>query len=403
MAVRVPAMVNPPLLVWAREEAGYSLEAAAERAGQGITVVKLQAWENRQAQPTLNQAERLAIIYERPLAIFSLPAPPQLPPLATEYRRLPGVRPGAEPAALRLSIRRLVHRRRLALHLYAELGDDPPEFQLRAHLRESVEAVGQRLRAALGVSLDEQLAWPSEFVAFRQWRVAVERLGVLVCQMPGQGIGEVRGTSIVHFPLPVAGISSKELPLSKPFTLLHEVAHLALAAAAEERPALTEDRGEPDWLEVERFCEGVAGAALMSPDAMEANGDVVRQRRDRAWDVERMRRVAKRFRVTPTAAATRLLRMGVMSPVAYARWKTDWQTYREAHPDRPGFGIASPAEKAVSRNGPLFTSLVLSALSGERISSVDASHYLDLGFGHVETLRRGWIAKPAGLAAIAEV
>jgi hypothetical protein len=42
------------------------------------------------------------------------------------------------------------------------------------------------------------------------------------------------------------------------------------------------------------------------------------------------------------------------------------------------------------------------SISSERISSVDASHYLDLGFGHVETLRRGWIEKPAGLAAVAE-
>ncbi len=324
MAVRIPALVNPPLLVWARVEAGYSLAAAAERAGQGFTATKLQAWESGQAQPTLNQAERMAQIYERPLGIFSLPAPPQLPPLATEYRRLPGVRPGAEPPEFRLAIRRLVHRRRLALHLYAELGDAPPEFQVRAHLRETVEAVGQRLRAALGVSVAEQFGWPSEFAAFRQWRVAVERLGVLVCQIPGKGVGEVRGTSIVHFPLPVAGISSKELPLSKPFTLLHEVVHLALAAAAEERPALNEERGEPDWLEVERFCEGAAGAALMPPEAMQADADVAAQRRERNWDVERMRRVAKRFRVTPTAAAPRLLRMGGMSLAAYARWQTDW-------------------------------------------------------------------------------
>jgi len=96
------------------------------------------------------------------------------------------------------------------------------------------------------------------------------------------------------------------------------------------------------------------------------------------------------------------VRLGMMTPTAYARWKNEWQSFRAAHPERPGLGIASPAEKAVSRNGPLFTSLVLSALSSERISSVDASHYLDLGFGHVETLRRGWIEKPAGLAAVAE-
>ncbi len=394
-------MVNPPLLVWARGDAGFSLEAAAERAGKGFPAEKLRAWENGQAQPTLNQAERLAKIYERPLSIFSLPAPPQLPPLATEYRRLAGVRPGTEAPELRLAVRRLVHRRRLALHLYAELGDSPPDFSLRARMSENVEAVGKRLRDATAVSLSDQFGWQSEFFAYRVWRAAVEKLGVLVCQMAGKGIGDVRGTSIIHFPLPVAGISSKELPLSKPFTLLHEVAHLALAATDEERPASDERRDEPSWLKVERFCEGVAGAALMPPEAMENDVDVAAQHQARDWNVAGMRRVAKRFRVTPTAAATRLLQMEVMSPTAYGRWKSDWQAYRETHPDRQGFGIATPAEKAVSRNGPLFTSLVLGALSNERITSVDASHYLDLGFGHVEALRRGWSEQPGELAATA--
>jgi len=387
------------MLEWARVEAGYALEQVAKKIHQSLE--KLRAWETGTIQPTLPQAERLAKLYERPLSIFSLPSPPQIPPLATEYRRLPGVRPGSEPPELRLAVRRLVHRRRLALHLYSDLGDDPAEFALRAHLNENVEDVGERLRSALGVPLSEQLSWVSEFVAYRVWRVAVERLGVLVCQMPGKGLGDVGGTAIVHFPLPVVGVSSKELPLRKPFTLLHEVVHLALAAANEEKPALEESRDEPSWLEVERFCEGAAGAALMPRAPLRSDEDVVAQRRSGRWDMAGMRRIAKRFRVTPTAVATRLLRMQVMTPTAYARWKEDWQAYRDSHPDRPGFGIASPAEKAVSRNGPLFTSLVLSALSNERISSVDACHYLDLGYGHVETLRHGWIERPMGLAAVA--
>ena len=399
MPASIPAMVNGPMLEWARVEAGYALEQVAKKIHQSLE--KLRAWETGTIQPTLPQAERLAKLYERPLSIFSLPSPPQIPPLATEYRRLPGVRPGSEPPELRLAVRRLVHRRRLALHLYSDLGDDPAEFALRAHLNENVEDVGERLRSALGVPLSEQLSWVSEFVAYRVWRVAVERLGVLVCQMPGKGLGDVGGTAIVHFPLPVVGVSSKELPLRKPFTLLHEVVHLALAAANEEKPALEESRDEPSWLEVERFCEGAAGAALMPRAPLRSDEDVVAQRRSGRWDMAGMRRIAKRFRVTPTAVATRLLRMQVMTPTAYARWKEDWQAYRDSHPDRPGFGIASPAEKAVSRNGPLFTSLVLSALSNERISSVDACHYLDLGYGHVETLRHGWIERPMGLAAVA--
>jgi transcriptional regulator with XRE-family HTH domain len=394
MAVRIPAMVNPRLLVWAREQIGFTLDSAAERAG--FASQKLLAWESGDAQPTLRQAERLAKTYGCAFGLFSLPAPPQLPPLASECRRMPGVRPGAEMPELRLAVKQLVYRRRIALHLYAELGDEPPDFLLRASLREDTESAGKRLREALRVSPSEQLSWPNEFVAYRVWRAAVESLGVLVCQFPGKGLPDVRGTSILHFPLPLAGVSSKELPLSKPFTLLHEVVHLALAANNEEKPALEEKRDESRWLDVERFCEAVAGAALMPADSLLDDVDVAAQRKTKFWEVALIRRTARRYRVTPTAIATRLLRLNVMGPRAYADWKDAWETYCKSRPEKPSFGIATPSQKAVGRNGPLFTSLVLSALSNERITSSAASNFLDLGYAHVETLRRNWFESPAG-------
>ena len=388
-------MVNPLLLVWAREEAGFTREEAAQRIKRPSDAIR--RWEEGETQPTLRQAEALAKIYGLPFSIFSLPAPPQLPPLAAEYRRLPGVRAGAESPELRSAVRRLVQRRRIALHLYAELGDEPIDFPLRAHLREDPEAAGVSLRAALGIPVSSQLGWESEFVAYRAWREAVEGLAVLVCQFPGKGLGGIRGTSILRFPLPVIGISSKELALSKPFTLLHELVHVALAASQEESPALTEVGSETHWLEVERFCETAAGAALMPKNDFAQDPDVVQQLRIGNWSIEAMRRTARRFRVTPTAAATRALRLGLMGPRNYSAWKNAWDAYQAAHPPRPSFAIVTPAQKAVGRNGPLLTSLVLSALSNEQISSTDAANFLDVGFGHVETLRKGWLERPTAL------
>jgi transcriptional regulator with XRE-family HTH domain len=114
--------------VWAREEAGFTREEAAQRIKRPNDTIR--AWEEGETQPTLRQAEALAKIYDLPFSIFSLPAPPHLPPLAAEYRRLPGVRAGEESPELRAAVRRLVQRRRIALHLYAELGDEPIDFPL---------------------------------------------------------------------------------------------------------------------------------------------------------------------------------------------------------------------------------------------------------------------------------
>jgi transcriptional regulator with XRE-family HTH domain len=84
MAASIPALVNPPLLVWVREEAGYSPDEAAERVR--VPVEKLRAWASGEKQPTLRQAERLAAIYHRPMPVFFLQQPPATPPLAAEYR-----------------------------------------------------------------------------------------------------------------------------------------------------------------------------------------------------------------------------------------------------------------------------------------------------------------------------
>ena len=240
MSGRLLASVNPHLLRWAREQAGYSLPDGAQRAR--VSTDKLSAWEQGVAQPTVRQAEHLAKVYDRAFAVFSLPVPPEIPPLASEYRRLPGVRAGEESPDLRHAFRRLVQRRRLGLHLLNELGDVASDFPLRANLSENTEDVARRVRSALEVSPEEQAGWSSEYIAFRRWRSAVEGLGVLVCQMQSLPIEEMRGASIVRFPLPVIGINSKELPLSKPFTLLHEVVHLCLAASHKARDRRDSER-----------------------------------------------------------------------------------------------------------------------------------------------------------------
>src|SRR5207247_1186521 len=106
---------------------------------------------------------------------------------------------------------------------------------------------------------------------------------------------------IFDFPSPVIGVNSKEIPASKPFTLLHELVHVALANAQEERPALHERRPAADWARVERFAEEVAGAVLLPAPAMQADTDVSRHSPNAAWSLDEVRRLARRYKVTPRA------------------------------------------------------------------------------------------------------
>src|SRR3989344_4539850 len=375
--------VNPSILTWAREESGYAVDRVARRLK--VKEERVAAWEKGERQPTLRQLEQLARFLHRPFSFFFLPRPPQLPPLAAEYRRLPGVEPGHESPELRLALRQMLTRRENALNLMEELGEPVREFSLNAHLRETAIVVGQRLRSAIGVDVATHIGWANEWQAWNAWRAAAEQIGILVFQLGKIPREEVRGLALLRMPLPVVAVNGKELPEAKSFTLFHEVVHLMLAIGHEEAPALRERRSSSEWDGVERFAEVAASHALVPEDALRS---IIEQLGLHAavWTIEEVRRIARKFRITPLAMATRLRESGFISWVHYNRWRSEWQSYVASLPPRTG-GFATPVGKALNRAGRPFARLVLEALAANRITSVDAARYLGLKFEHFEKLR----------------
>jgi Zn-dependent peptidase ImmA (M78 family)/transcriptional regulator with XRE-family HTH domain len=384
MPAPIPAMVNPALLGWAREQSGLAPEPVAKRLQ--VKIEKLLAWEEGETKPTVRQAKALAKLYHRPFGLLFLPQPPMVAPLAAEYRRLPGVQPGSESPELRLALRVMSQRRELALELMEELGSTVPIFQLSAHVASGPEAVGLQLREALGVSDEEQLGWSDSWKALRRWRAAIESVGALVFQFPKVSLSQVRGLSLLDSPLPAIGINSKEMaPGARVFTLLHELVHIALANGKDERSALHEKRDDAAWAEVERFAEEAASAALIPSTLLKRFLDHLNVE-PHQWSVELMRSLAGKFRVTPLAMATRLRAVGEMSWNHYRQWKSRWNEFVALLPASTK-GFATPVDKTLSRGGRPFTRLVLEAMDANRITSVQACQYLDLRFNHFDALR----------------
>ena len=392
MPTTLPVPINPSVLAWARNESGYPVDRVAERLQ--VKPERVEAWERGERPPTLRQVQELARFFHRPLNVFFLPSPPQVPPLAAEYRRLPGVTPGSESPELRLVLRQMINRRESAMALMEELAEPFVPFTLEAHLAEDPAVVGTRLRQALGISDDTQKGWRDEWQAWREWRAAVEQLGVLVFQFPKVALEDARGLSLLRFPLPAVGVNSKEQPESRNYTLLHEVIHLMLAAGHEEAPALREQRSGADWEAVERFAESATSHALVPEAALRR---AVLQPVS-AWDIASVRQLARRFRVTPLAMATRLRASGFLNWAEYGAWKDSWDEYVKSLPPRSG-GFAHPVDIALGRNGRPYVQLVLEALTANRITSVDAARHLALKFEHFEKLREAFKGGPSGADA----
>ena len=380
----IPADVNPALLLWAREQSGYPSELVAKRLG--VKLDRVLSWEQGERKPTVRQAQELAKYYHRPFGVFFLPQPPAVPPLAAEYRRLPGIQPGVESAEFRLALRVMSHRRDVTLELNEELGITAITFSTAAHIAEGAAAVGTRLREALGITTAEQHGWRDDWQAWREWRSAIESSGVLVFQFPKVPLEQVRGVSLLAYPLPAIGINSKELaPGARVFSLVHELVHVALGLGQDERVALRERRDDAEWREVERFAEEAASEAIIPEDALRSLLRDMPIPRD-AWDVQQVRSLARKFHVTALAMATRLRASGALTWDGYNAWKAKWSEYVAGLPARKG-GFASPVDKTLGRGGRPFAQLVIEALDSNRITAVQASRYLDLKFDHIEKLR----------------
>lgn len=110
------------------------------------------------------------------------------------------------------------------------------------------------------------------------------------------------------------------------------------------------------------------------------------------WGLDEVRRLARRFRLSPLAMATRLRASGHMTWPAYRAWRKAWDEFVASLPPRKG-GFAAPVDKAMSRNGRTFSQMVLEAMNANRISSVEASRYLGLKFEHFGSLREKLMAR----------
>lgn len=364
MATRIEAIIQPELLLWARTSASMTVEVAAKKAH--VTAELLQEWEDGTERPTVNQLRLLAEAYKRPLAVFYLPTPPKGFDALRDFR---SAAEGAPTPALAYEIRRANERREIALDLLDELREVSPATAFKVKKSTEPDVVAEHLRDALGVSLAEQTSWSSESVALSKWRDAVEGIGVLVFQTTGVNVNEARGFSIASDTLPVIAINGKDSAAGRIFTMIHELAHLAL------RQGGVCDLDEHG---VEVFCNAVAGALLVPRDALLTHPDVSGVNTVE-WPEETLKRLARTFRVSREVIVRRLLTTGKTKSSFYERKRLQYASELKIATK----GGPPPPVLAIARAGRFFTTVVVRSYTEGRITSADASDFLSLRLRHL--------------------
>jgi Zn-dependent peptidase ImmA (M78 family) len=307
--------VNPELLRWARERAGYSVDALEQR------FPKLAAWEQREAKPTLKQLETFAKATFTPIGFLFLGAPPVEEVPIPDFRTIANRHVGHPSPDLLDTIYLCQQRQDWYRDFARTMGEGPLPLAGSVRPGDDVVATAAHIRDALGLDLDERRRIPTWTDALRRFIEQADNLGVLVMVSGVVGSNnrrkldpqEFRGFVLADDVAPLVFVNGADTKAAQMFTLAHELAHVWLGqSAVSDAQALS----VPEHV-VERWCNQVAAELLVPMDS-------VREAYDRNAELgAEVGRLARRFKVSKLVVLRRIHDAGGLSRDAY------WAAYEE--------------------------------------------------------------------------
>lgn len=396
MAPRIKALINPALVTWARQTAGFEIAEAAMPLG--IDEKRLAAWEDPASDeaPSIPQLRKLGALFKRPLAVFYLREVPPRFEVMRDLRRLPGMGARHYSPALQLEIRAANERRELALELATDLEQEIPKFTLHATEKDSPEKMGGIIRGALGLTIQLQLQWRDNDgrAGFNAWRSRIEKLGVLIFQTTRFPSDEASGFAIATDTLPVIAVNRNDALTRRTFSLVHELAHLMIHVSGVS-DLETDAKRPPEDQRIEVFCNQVAAAALIPRDVLLADAQVVAQgTRSANWSDAEISDLARDFGVSREALVRRLLTFDRTTNEFYRQKRQQYiAEYRANQARKKALAAASDIKRnmpqeTVSNFGRPLVNMLLDNYHQDRITLSEISGYLGLKVKHIPKLEQ---------------
>jgi len=369
--------INPEIIKWARESAGWSIEEISKKLK--ISRENFGKIESGSKLPTFRQLEFLANYFKRPVAIFFLPEPPKEPSIASSFRILPKSEREFSKD-LRLAIRKARYYQSISNDLTKDLGIDSKPKIAVATLQDNPQEFAQAERERLGVSLDEQFKWKNAYSAFNVWRSAIESRNILVFQFKFP-IEDARGFSLMDKEPLVIAINSTDNILARIFTLFHEYAHIILGITeiyAGEEEVIT-DRGVENW------CDSFASEFLVPQEVLKEDEDFQFFIQSRRLSPELLQELSKKFKVSQKAILTRLRTLDLIEYDVYRRKSLTLRKQYVGILERGGF--MTPPQRCLQGKGKRFISFILQGKERGIITTEDVIEYLSVKLKHLDKIQ----------------
>lgn len=354
--------ITPAVLAWARQRAGYSIDAA-EREFKNIA-----AWEAGDAAPSYPQLEKLADVFRVPVAVFFFPEPPALPPIEQTFRTLGSEQIERIPPRIRLLLRKA---RAFQIRLEELFDRNPAPKLIIKDLSFSPDAnvdnIARQVREYLGVTLEDQFSWGDPEVAIKEWRRAFFDVGVYTFKDSFRAEG-FSGFCLYHEEFPIIYVNNTATKTRQIFTMFHELAHLLFHTSGVD--AIDDsyvDSLARDERQIEIICNKLA-ARLLVPEFAFKEALAGRQPTEAA-----AAELARRFAVSREVIFRGFLDRQLITAAQY-----DGATQRWNEQKKSGSKGGDPYNTKIAYLGDEYVTRAFQSFYQGRINSDQLADYLDV-------------------------
>jgi Zn-dependent peptidase ImmA (M78 family)/transcriptional regulator with XRE-family HTH domain len=395
---------NPEILAWARESARLSLEEAAHLIGfssssKATAAEKLHAIETGEQFPTRSQLLKIASVYRRPLVTFYMNEPPAKGERGEDFRTLPAEVSERENALLDSILRDIRARQEMVRGVLEDEEEAGPlAFVGSTSLRQPVEQVAESIAATLDFSLLSKRSGTPDGL-FRELRFRTERAGIFVLLAGDLGshhstVSEkvFRGFAIADAIAPFVVINDQDAKAARPFTLIHELAHIWLGETGVSGMPNNDER-DTHAGRVERFCNDVAAEFLLPTAALQLRPPAPS---DKDAINTLIRAVAAAWSVSEPMVAFRFNRLGWIKPTLYreltAEYAVRWNATKQRDREKAREAEGGPSYYRVKQYklGNALLDVVRRALRSDTLTDTKAAKMLGVKPGLVEPLLRNF-------------
>lgn len=362
--------LQPDVLKWARERAGFAVSEYAKKAKVKPETVR--QWEQT-GQLTFGQMEALAQHTHTPIGHLFLKKPLKEKLSIPDFRTV-GDRTVGEPSPDLLDTVQIMQRRHDWMREeLIEQGQEPLPFIGQFSLKDKPEDVAADMRKRLGLQTHWAKGIHTWMDALAELRRRVQDLGILIVLNGVVGNNghrkldpeEFRGFALADEYAPLVFINASDAKSAQMFTMAHELAHLWLGLDAVSGFNATLPANDKS----EKFCNKVAAEFLIPAQDF-----------PKAWNeaelvADRYKLLAKQFKVSPVVAARRALDLNYITHQDFFEF---YREYVKAEFKAKGSGGDFFATQHV-RVGERFGRAVVTAAKEGRLLYRDAFQLV--GFG----------------------